>query len=185
MSKKVLVAIADGTEEIEAVCIIDTLRRASIEVTVASVARPQVTASRGVKLVADTTIGACAEETYDMIALPGGMAGAQALSNCKVLLQMLRRQADSGRWIAAICAAPAVVLQPHGLLKGIKATCYPSLQDQLDRTMLSKEPVVVDKNFVTGQGPAYAIDFALTLVELLAGRQKRNEVATAMLARCL
>ncbi|MDH7599923.1 MAG: DJ-1/PfpI family protein [Sedimentisphaerales bacterium] len=183
MSKKVLVAIADGIEEIEAVCIIDTLRRAQVQVTVASAGNLQVTASRGVKIVADTTIQASAGQVFDMIAIPGGMAGTEALARCDALTQMLKAQAQAGRWIAAICAAPAVVLQPLGLLKGIKATCYPSLQDRLVDAYVSREPVVVDKNIVTGQGPALAIDFALKLVEILVGLEKRKEVAAGMLAR--
>lgn len=183
MTKKALVAVADGTEEIEAVCIIDTLRRAGIDVTVASVGKEQITASRGVRILADTTISTCTAKTFDLIALPGGMPGAQNLADNAELVRMLIEQSKAGRWIAAICAAPAVVLQPNGLLKGIRATCYPSMQDQLDRQFLSKEPVVVDKNIITGQGPAYAISFALRLVEALAGTQVRREVATAMLAQ--
>ena len=181
MSKKVLVPIADGTEEIEAVCIIDTLRRAGAEVSVASVGQLQIVASRGVKIVADAGISECVDKTYDLIVLPGGMPGAEHLRDSAELTAMLEQQKRSGRLYAAICAAPAVVLQHHRLLKNVKATCYPSLQDRLDKKYLSNERVVVDGNCITGQGPGVALEFSLKLVEMLFGNEKKNEVATAML----
>ncbi len=181
MSKKVLVPIADGTEEIEAICIIDTLRRAGAEVTVASVGKQQVTASRGVKLVADALIAECKSKTFDCIALPGGMPGSTHLAESTELIAKLKEQKLTGRLYAAICAAPAVVLKPNGLLDGVKATSYPSTQDQLDPKFLSKDRVVLDGQCVTGQGPAVAIEFALKLVEQLFGSAKAKEVGQAML----
>jgi len=180
MSKKVLVAIADGTEELEAVTIIDVLRRAKADVTVASVGNKQVTASRGVNLVADAVISGCTGSVYDLIALPGGMPGAEHLRDSKELTEMLKAQDDSGRLYAAICASPAVVLKPLGLLKNKKATCYPSLLSDLDNPKQAK--VVVDGSCITSQGPATALEFSLKLVELLFGKQKSREVAKAMLA---
>ena len=182
MSKKVLVPIADGTEEIEAVCIIDTLRRAGADVTVASVGTLQVTASRGVKLVADVMIANCAGVTYDCIVLPGGMPGAEHLRDSAELIAKLKEQKASDRLYAAICAAPAVVLHHHGLLKNVRATCYPSMQSQLDPNHISNERVVVHGQCVTAQGPAVAIEFALKLVEMLFGLAKAKEVGKAMLA---
>jgi len=181
MAKKVLVPIADGTEEIEAACIIDTLRRAGAEVTVASVDKLQVTASRGMKLVADTLIVTCAGRTYDCIALPGGMPGAEHLRDSTELIAMLKKQKAAGRLYGAICASPAVALHPHGLLDGVKATCYPSMRGKLDPAYTRDERVVVDNNCVTNQGPGTAIDFALKLVEQLYGPQKAKEVADPML----
>ncbi len=181
MAKKVLVPMADGSEEIEAVCIIDTLRRAGAEVTVASVDKLQVTASRGVKLVADALITSCASQTYDCIALPGGMPGAEHLRDSAPLIDLLKKQKQAGRLYAAICASPAVVLRPHGLIDKVKATCFPALQGKLDPACTSKERVVVDGNCVTSQGPATAIEFALKLVELLLGPAKAKEVGSAML----
>ena len=181
MSKHVLVPIADWIEEIEAVCIIDTLRRAGITVTVASVGSLQITASRGTKIVADTTIEACAGQSFDMIAVPGGMPGAQTLSQSQTLVDLLKEQKQSGRWIAAICAAPAVVLQAHGLLEGIKATCFPAFHSQLNPARLSKDRLVVDHHVITAQGPGVALEFALSLVEHLVGHDKRKEVATEMI----
>ena len=182
MTKRVLVPIANGTEEIEAVSIIDTVRRAGAEVTVASVETSlQVTASRGVKLVADARISDCVKQTYDCIALPGGMPGAEHLRDCAPLIEKLKQQKQSGRLYGAICASPAVVLQPHGLLQGVRATCFPSMRDRLDPAHASDERVVVDGNCVTSQGPGTAIPFALALVELLFDATKAREVAGAML----
>ena len=181
MAKTVLVPIADGTEEIEAACIIDTLRRAGLEVTVASVGQLQVTASRNMKLVADTLIAGCASQTYDCIALPGGMPGAEHLRDSADLIAMLKKQKAAGRLYAAICASPAVVLQSHSLLENVKATCYPGFQSKLDPAMASNERVVADGNCVTSQGPGTAIDFALKLIEVLLGAKKAKEVADPML----
>jgi 4-methyl-5(b-hydroxyethyl)-thiazole monophosphate biosynthesis len=182
MNKAVLVPIADGTEELEAVTIIDTLRRAGAQVTVASVSGLQVTASRKVKLVADALIKDCAGKTYDCIALPGGMPGAEHLRDCAVLTELLKEQDKAGRLIAAICAAPAVVLAHHGLLKGRKATCYPSAQDKLPDKSAAGQRVVVDGHFVTSQGPGTALEFALALVEVLFGPERKKQVAEPMLA---
>jgi len=181
MAKRVLVPIADGSEEIEAVCIIDTLRRAAAEVTVASVGKLQVTASRGVKIVADAGIANCTTQVYDCIALPGGMPGAEHLRDSAELIEMLREQKQAGRLYAAICAAPAVVLQYHGLLEKVRATCHPAFRNKLDPTHASDERVVVDGPCVTSQGAGTAIEFALKLVELLFGAAKANEVGKAML----
>ena len=181
MATRVLVPIADGTEEIEAVCIIDTLRRAGAEVTVASVGDIQVTASRGVKIVADAQIGDCVEQTYDCIVLPGGMPGAEHLRDSAPLIDMLKKQKQAGRLHGAICATPAVALQPHGLLDNIRATCYPTCQNELDPARVSNDRVVVDANCVTSQGPATAIEFALKLVEMLFDAVKAKEVGEAML----
>jgi len=179
MSKKVLVVIADGSEELEAVTIIDVLVRAGADVVVASVSNRQITASRGVKIVADALIGDCQNQEYDLIALPGGMPGAEHLRDCAELIELLKKQKEAGRLYAAICASPAVVLQYHGLLEGKKATGYPSAN--LDLPGRLDEKVVVDGNCVTSQGPGTAIEFALKLVELLFGRDKSQEVAEAML----
>jgi 4-methyl-5(b-hydroxyethyl)-thiazole monophosphate biosynthesis len=183
MAKRALVPIADGSEEIEAVCIIDTLRRAGVEVTVASVNKLQVTASRGVKLVADARIADCTGQIYDCIALPGGMPGAEHLRDAAELIEMLKKQKQAGRLYAAICASPAVVLQHHRLLENVRATCFPAMRNKLDPAYASDERVVVDGHCVTSQGPATAIEFALKLVELLFGAAKAKEVGAAMLVR--
>lgn len=180
MSKKVLVPIADGTEEIEAVCIIDTLRRAEANVTVASVGKQTVTASRGVKIQADALIADCTGIIYDLIALPGGMPGAEHLRDCAPLINMLREQKKQGRFYAAVCASPAVVFAHHHLIDDKSATCYPSMQEKLPYPVADRT-VVIDGNCITSQGPATALPFAVKLVEVLYGQQKAADVAAAML----
>ena len=184
MSKTVLVPIADGTEEIEAVCIIDTLRRAGLEVTVASVMnRLQVKASRGVNIVADKSIGECLDEKYDAIALPGGIPGAEHLRDSQELLTLLRAQKAADKVYSAICASPAVVLEHHGLIGDKKATAYPGYSDNLSNQEAVESRVVIDGKIVTSRGPGTAIEFALKLVEVLLGKEEAEKVAGPMLVK--
>ena len=176
----VLVPIADGTEEIEAVCIIDVLRRADVAVTVASVGALQVTASRGVRIVADCLIGDCRGKPYDLVVLPGGIPGAENLRDSTDLTEILKAQKQAGRWLGAICAAPAVVLTPHALLDGCMATAHPAFVSRLEDDTRADERVVVDGACVTSRGPGTAIEFALKLVALLCGEDKAREVAAPM-----
>ena len=181
MTRKVLVPIADGTEEIEAVTIIDVLRRAGADVTVASVGKIQTTASRGVKIVADCLIDECGERDFDLVVLPGGMPGAAHLRDSATLKKILLRQQAAGNMYGAICAAPAVVLEPHGLLRNRRATAHPGHVDKLRNRSAVEERVVVDGNCVTSQGPGTAMAFALKLVEQLFGSEKAAEVAGPMI----
>jgi len=180
MQKEVLVPIADGTEELEAVTLIDVLRRAGARVTVASVGERQVTASRGVKLVADCLMGECLRQRYDLIALPGGMPGAEHLRDSEPLRELLERQAREERWLAAICAAPAVVLAHHGLLGARRATGHPAFVDSLPDRSAVDERVVVDGHLITSRGPGTALEFALRLVVVLYGREHAESVALPM-----
>lgn len=181
MRRKVLVPIADGTEEIEAVCIIDVLRRAGAEVTVASVGDLQITASRGVKLVADARLQDCLDETYDLIALPGGIPGAEHFRDSRDLVDLLKRQDRRGGWLGAICASPAVVLQTHGLLDGRQATCHPAFSEHIGNSQQMASRVVVDGKCITSRGPGTALEFALKLVELLFDEERARSVAEPML----
>jgi 4-methyl-5(b-hydroxyethyl)-thiazole monophosphate biosynthesis len=183
MRKTVLIPVADGSEELEAVAIIDVLRRAGATVTVASVTgNRQVTASRGVVIVADALIEACVHKDYDLIVLPGGMPGAEHLRDSADLTRMLQRQRDGSRLYGAICASPVVVLEHHGLLKERRATCHPAFVDQLTNPerVDARVVVVVDGNCLTSRGPGTAVEFALALVERLYGKARREEVAGAM-----
>lgn len=181
-SKHVLVPVANGTEEIEAVSIIDTLRRAGANVTVASVGdQLQVRCSRGVNLVADRLLKDVLQQQFDLIALPGGKEGADNLRDCAELKRLLLHQKNEGKPYAAICASPGVVFQTHGLFEGIsRMTSHPSVADMLPKGA-TEDRVVVDKNCVTSRGPGTAMEFALKLVEVLYGKQKADEVAKPML----
>jgi 4-methyl-5(b-hydroxyethyl)-thiazole monophosphate biosynthesis len=182
MAIRVLVPVADGTEDIEAVCIIYTLRRAEYDVVVASVAETlQVTCSRKTMLVADTSIKACAGQEFDLIACPGGMPGAVHLRDSKELASLLKSQAAAGKLYAAICAAPVVVLQHHGLLEGKKATCFPGFAEELKDAERVDERVVVDGNCVTSRGAGTAIEFTLALIRLISGEERAYAMGKRML----
>lgn len=184
MTKQALVPIADGSEEIEAVTIIDVLRRAGVEVTVASVGvgkTKQITAARGTNIVADSFIADCADKAWDLIAVPGGIEGADHLAASEILDQLLRSQAQQGKFYAAICAAPALVLGSKGLLADKTATSHPRFyQSLIAKEVDTESRVVVDGNCITSQGPGTAIDFALELVEQICGIVKREEVASPL-----
>ncbi|XP_030930215.1 protein DJ-1 homolog B [Quercus lobata] len=179
---KILVPIANGTEEMEAVMIIDILRRAKANVVVASVEdKLEILASRNVKLVADVLLDEAANLSYDLIVLPGGLGGAQAFANSEKLTNLLKQQRESNRPYGAICASPALVLEPLGLLKGKKATAFPALCNKLSDQSEVENRVVVDGNLITSRGPGTAMEFALGIVEKLFGREKALELARAML----
>lgn len=177
---KVLVPLADGCEEIEAVTIIDLLRRAGIEVVVAGLKPGVVTASRGVQLVPDLTLDRALQHDYDMVVLPGGMPGAAHLKDDARIIALLKKMAAAGQYTAAICAAP-MVLAEAGLLGGKQATSYPGFLDGLPGVTLSAAAVVQDGKVLTSRGPGTAMDFALALVEVLSGSEKRRQVEAALL----
>jgi 4-methyl-5(b-hydroxyethyl)-thiazole monophosphate biosynthesis len=175
----VLVPLAQGCEELEAVTLIDLFRRASITVTVAGLEAGPVTASRGVVLIPETTLDAVLDQDFDLVVLPGGLGGAQRLEADRRIAALLRRMTEQGLYVAAICAAPKV-LASAGLLRNRQATAYPGILDGQTDIRLSSAAVVRDGTFITSRGPGTAMDFALTLIELLCGRAKRDEVESAL-----
>lgn len=182
MSKRALIAVADGVEDLECVTLIDVLRRADVEVLVASIEeRRMITCARGTRLTADTMLVDVLAQDFDLIVLPGGLPGAQRLAEFEPLAERVRQQAKAGELFAAICAAPALALQQYGVLRQRRMTCYPAFSDRLSGCTFVDEAVVVDGNCITSQGPGTALAFALTLVEQLVGRSARSEVAKAML----
>jgi len=181
MKKKVLVPISDGIEELEAIGIIDTLRRTGAEVRIASVDGLQITASCGTKIIADTLIEECAYIDYDLIVLPGGLPGAEHLRDSKVLTSLLKKQAADGKLYAAICASPVVVLQHHGLLKGKKATVNPALANELHNKDEIEKRVVVDGNCITSRARGTVLEFTIQLIELLYNKDKADNIKTDML----
>jgi len=173
----VLIPIADGSEELEAVTLIDLLRRAGIEVVVAGLKDGAVRCSRGTVLLPDVSLDDVLERDFDMIVLPGGQPGADHLDGDARIHTLLKRMADAGRHTAAICAAPKV-LANAGLLDGKQATSYPGVIDAmgLTGTRVLEQPVVRDGQVTTSRGPGTAMDFALDLIEQLAGRAQREAV---------
>ncbi|AYC34377.1 DJ-1/PfpI family protein [Pseudomonas cavernae] len=182
MTARALIAVADGVEDLETVTLIDVLRRADIEVLVASIeGRRMFTCARGTRMTADAMLIDVLAQEFDLIVLPGGMPGAQRLAEHAPLGERVAQQAKAGKLFAGICAAPAVALQSYGVLRQRRLTCYPAFSDRLSGCTFVDQPVVVDGNCITSQGPGTALAFALTLVEQLAGKATRNEVAKAML----
>ena len=174
---RVLVPLAQGCEELEAITITDLLVRAGIEVTTAGLDDRPVTASRGTTIIPDTSIDTVLDQTFDLIVLPGGLPGADHLRDSENILTLLKNHADKGKFIGAICAAPKAVAAA-GLLEGKKATAYPGTLEALGNEQIEVKDtaIEIDGKIVTSRGPGTAMDFALTLIELLEGREKRDEV---------
>ncbi|MDR2701916.1 MAG: DJ-1/PfpI family protein [Spirochaetaceae bacterium] len=186
MGKKALVFLADGFEEVEAVTPIDYLRRSGVEVVIAAIGQSlSVKGSHGIALTADTTIAALNEtETlnpadWDCVFVPGGMPGSSNLAACVPVGNFFREMAKAGKTIAAICAAPVVFLAPLGLLEGRKFTCYPGMEQGL--TGCTEDRVVIDGNLITSRAAGTAAEFALALIEKLAGGDAAKKLKAATL----
>jgi 4-methyl-5(b-hydroxyethyl)-thiazole monophosphate biosynthesis len=177
----VLVPLAQGVEELEAVTIIDLLRRANIEVVTAGLDAAPVKGSRGTVLLPDTTLDSAIEHEYDMLVLPGGQPGATHLEQDARIVTLVRKMAQDKRFTAAICAAPKVLARA-GVLDGKRATAFPGSLDpaQWPRVQVENRAVVTDGKVITSRGPGTAMDFALELIGLLAGREKRDQVEAGL-----
>ncbi|MBE9564654.1 MAG: DJ-1/PfpI family protein [Proteobacteria bacterium] len=173
----VLVPLAQGCEELEAITITDLLVRAGISVTTCGLDENPVTASRGTTIIPDTSIDQIGEQNFDLIVLPGGLPGADHLRDNEQLQTLLKKQAHNNKYIGAICAAPKA-LAKAGILDGKTATSFPGVLAALNNKhiTISQKAIEIDGKVVTSRGPGTAMDFALTLIELLEGKEKREEV---------
>ena len=176
---RVLVPLAEGAEELEAVTIIDLLRRAGFTVVVAGLKPGPVRCARGTVIVPDRTLDAIQGGEFQLVVLPGGLPGADHLRDDPRILALLRDQARSGGMIGAVCAAPKA-LAHAGLLDGVRATAYPGALDESGVTATGAA-VEIDGQIVTGRGPGVAMDFALTRIEQLAGPEVRAQVEGPLL----
>ena len=197
MSKKAIVLLAEGFEEVEAITPIDYLRRVGIEVTIAAVgpedigACPCITGSHGITLCADASLLTLAGEgkldpsLWDAVIIPGGLPGADNLSASKETGAFLKDMAGAGKWICAICAAPARVLSRLGLLKGRKFTCFPGEEARIKAedsgAEFSQDRVVVDQNILTSRGAGTAGEFACAIISALLGAGEGKKLAEKVL----
>ncbi len=179
--KKIFIHFADGFEEIEALAPVDILRRAGCDVTIVSMmGRKEVTSSRGVKIVADKLFEELNYAEADMLVLPGGMPGSKNLDEHQGLKDKIVEANKSGKWIAAICAAP-MVLGHLGLLKGKKATCYPGNEPDLVGATVTGAAVEMAGNIITAKGAGVSVQFGLSLAEVLVGKEKADEIKAKMM----
>ncbi|MDH5444431.1 MAG: DJ-1/PfpI family protein [Gammaproteobacteria bacterium] len=177
MATNILVPLAQGCEELEAITITDLLTRAGFNVVTAGLDDQAVTASRGMVLLPSTTLDHALKDSFDMLVLPGGLPGADHLNNDQRIHDLLQKMNQDNKKIAAICAAPKVLARA-GLLRGKQATSFPGAipEEDLEGIDYKEQAVVIDGNIITSRGPGTAMDFALSLIEILAGKAKRDEV---------
>jgi len=180
--KKVLMPLAPGFEEIEALAVVDILRRAGAEVIIAGTIKGVIEGRSRINVLADVELDSVVNNAFDMIVLPGGAVGTENLKKDNRIRKLVHDLFEKGKFVAAICAAPAV-LSKAGITKYRTITSHPSVRAELVAAKISDERVVVDGNLVTSQGPGTAIEFAFKLVELLYGKEKVAEVNKGVIAR--
>ena len=179
--KKVSVILADGFEEIEALTVVDLLRRAQIYVGTVSITDDYtVHGAHGINVQAEDLFEEVAFVESDMIVLPGGMPGTSNLNAHEGVRRVVKEFNRDGKYIGAICAAPTI-LGNLGLLKGKRVSCYPSVEQEIQGAVMTRTDVTVDGNLITSRGAGTAIAFALKLIEMLSGAEKAAEIAEVIL----
>ena len=182
MAQKVVMPIAQGFEEIEAVTVIDILRRAGVDVVVAGVSPGPIIGRNGIRLVPDCSINDVKSEDLDMVILPGGAEGTERMLNDAATRRLINDVVRQEKYLGAICAAPTI-LSSMGLLKGKRATSHPSVEQKMADVEYRNDRVVVDGRIVTSRSPGTAMEFAMALVEILVGKEKVEEVNRGVLAK--
>ncbi len=177
---KIVILLADGFEELEAVAIIDVLRRAEIEIVSAGLKEGPVSSAHNVKVIPDTMIDKISSDDFDMLVLPGGIPGSDNLNADERVINLIKDFNAKGKMTGAICAAP-YVLANAGILDGKRATSYPSFSDRLGSAVYVEKTVVKDGNIMTSRGPGTALCFGLAIVEKFAGKEKAAQIRDAML----
>lgn len=182
MSLKAMILLAPGFEDLEAVTVIDLLRRAKFQVSVISLHEDEVIGSRGTRLITDSNLALLDKQAeFDVIVLPGGQPGADNLSSDPRVIRLLKAQVQANRWVAALCAAPKV-LAKAGLLAGKKITHYPGAltTSELKDASISESAVAVDAPLITGRSPGAAMDFGLAIIEHVADMHLKTQVEAAL-----
>ena len=181
--KKVNIYLAEGFEEIEALTVVDVLRRAGVDIDTVAVSNiKDVKGAHNITVIADKTFDEIDNKAADMLVLPGGMPGTTNLEKHEGLKTLIKEFYQNEKYIAAICAAPSI-LGKMGLLESSKATCYPSFEKYLKGAIHSDEPVIRHKNIITSKGPGTAILFALDFVEILVGKEKMEAIKESMIVQ--
>lgn len=178
--KKVLLFLAEGFEEVEALTVVDLARRAGIEVTMVSITgKREVTGARKICVTADALFEEADFGTADMLVFPGGNPGFKNLGAFEPLMEQAEKAAQNGVYVAAVCGAPTE-LGKRGFYQGKKACCYPGMEGDLLGAEVSYEPVCVDGNYITSRGLGTTMDFALTIVEMLTDAQIAKKIAESV-----
>ncbi len=177
---RVAVILADGFEEVEAMAIIDVLRRAEIDTVMAGLHGGHITSARRVKIIPDTVIDTVKADDFGMIVLPGGQPGSDNLNADPRVKELITSFSQKGKLTGAICAAP-IVLASAGLLQGKRATAYPSYKNRLGKAVYEEQSVVTDGTVMTSRGAGTALSFGLAIVERLLSREKAQQIKEAML----
>ncbi|CAH8527792.1 unnamed protein product [Schistosoma margrebowiei] len=181
MSVTALLILSEGAEEIEAVTVADVLARAGVNVTVGGLQGDGVVkGSNGVCIKPNVSLSSVSSQLFDLVVMPGGMGGSNAMASSKLVGQILKEHEKHGKYIAAICAAP-IALESHKIAIGKKLTSYPGFEDKLPSYTYCEDKVVVDDKLVTSRGPGTALAFAMKLVELLCGKSKAQTLTKGML----
>jgi protein deglycase len=177
----VVILLAEGFEEIEALTVVDVLRRAEIDIKIVSaLGEEKVTGRSGISVIVDCSIGDIEFDKVNAVVLPGGMPGAKNLELNKDVQKLLKDSAQKNKWIAAICAAP-YVLGKAGYLNGREATCYPGFENYLGGATVKKQNVVVSNNIITSRGPGTALAFAYEIVKVLKGEKMVEKLKKDMI----
>jgi 4-methyl-5(b-hydroxyethyl)-thiazole monophosphate biosynthesis len=181
MAKNVVVLLAEGFEEVEAITPIDYLRRAGIEVSIASiVSNLSVKGARGITVNADAALKNL-KQAWDAVVIPGGMPGASNIAASKEAGALITEMTADGKLVCAICASPAVVLAPLGLLSGKKFTCYPGMEERVQGASWKEDPVVTDGNIITSRGAGTAGAFAIAIISKLLSQAEGDKIAKSVL----
>lgn len=181
MAKRVLVVLADGFEEVEALTPVDVLTRAGAQCILAGISDLSATSSHNVRVVTDIEIGQADLDSYDAVVLPGGMPGATNLAKSGEVSKRILNHYSRGQIVAAICASPAVVLGPLGILEHHKAVCYPGMESRCPDVHFGSQRVLRDGNVITARGAGCAMEFGLEIVKALFGEKVASEVASSMI----
>lgn len=178
--KSIIVMLAEGFEEIEALTVVDVMRRAGVTCLMCSINGEEVTGGHGIKVLSDLTLNSPNLNSYDGIVLPGGMPGTLNLKNSIRVIELVKEYYSNGKIVASICAAP-IILEEAGIIKGRKVTSYPDFKEKLGNSIYSEDIVVEDENVLTSRGPATALPFAFSILRKLGLNEEAENLNDSML----